>query len=223
MGRPLEFLLQHPGIWRGDRISTVALPSIPTGFYDLDAQLPGGGWPRGALTEIIHEREGIGELRLLIPVLARLSLDEFWIAWINPPYLPYAPALAGLGVDLSRIMIIRTQSASNTLWAMEQALRSGSCAAALAWPNGLNERSLRKLQLAAETGKSWGVYFTPANLASAASSAALRLRLSPQQGRLKVQVIKRRGGGWAAPLMLTPGTPSVADTALQPSFALQSR
>lgn len=223
MGQPLEFLLQHPGIWRGDRISTVTLPSIPTGFAELDAQLPGGGWPRGALTEIIHEREGIGELRLLIPALARLSLGELWIAWINPPYLPYAPALAGLGVNLSRIMVIRAPPATDILWAMEQALRSGSCAAVLAWPEGLNERRLHKLQLAAETGEAWGVYFTLENAASTASPAALRLKLSAHQGRFKVHVIKRRGGGWVPPLSLALETSPAADPVSPPSFALPSR
>jgi hypothetical protein len=64
MNASLDLVLQHPGIWRGDRLAQAGADVLPTGFAELDEQLPGGGWPRGALTEILIEREGIGELRL---------------------------------------------------------------------------------------------------------------------------------------------------------------
>ena len=200
MTAALHQVLQHPGIWRGREVSRVALPSVPTGFPRLDAELPGSGWPRGAFTEIAFEGEGIGELSLLAPALAALSKGEQWIVLVDPPHLPYAPAFSRAGVDLSRLVLVRP--AGQALWAAETALRSGSCAAVLAWPGAVNQRELRKLQLAAEAGGSWGVYFLPASEAPATSPAALRLRLAPADGEtIRLHIVKRRGGP-AAPFAL---------------------
>jgi hypothetical protein len=202
MNAQLETLLKHPGIWRGDRLEATALPGIATGHAGLDALLPGGGWPRGALTELVVEAEGSGELSLLLPALASISRDDRWVALIAPPHLPYAPALAAAGVVLSRLIRVASHGAEDTLWAMEQALRSGACGAVLAWPDGINERAQRRLQLAAEAGASWGVWFTPARQAATASAAALRLRLSPVAGGTEIRFLKRRGGGPVPPLVV---------------------
>src|ERR1700694_4202513 len=72
---PFSFaaLLDRPDIWRGDSLSRAGTPTVPCGFPGLDAELPGRGWPAGALTEILPAHEGIGELRLLGPALAGLS------------------------------------------------------------------------------------------------------------------------------------------------------
>jgi cell division inhibitor SulA/protein ImuA len=179
----LSALLKRPDVWRGGEAARVTVPSIPTGFPALDALLPGGGWPRGALTEILPERDGIGEFSLLAPALARLSRQDLWLAFIAPPHLPYAPALAAAGIDLAQVVMIRPEKSGDILWAMEQTLRSGSCSAILAWPPLLTERGARRLQLAAEAGGSWGVYFSPATLVTAASPAALRLALYPTRGK----------------------------------------
>lgn len=202
MNAQLEALLKHPGIWRGDRLEATALPGIATGHAEFDALLPGGGWPQGALTELIVEAEGIGELSLLLPALASISRDDRWIALIAPPHLPYAPALAAGGVVLSRLLRIRSRTTEDSLWAMEQALRSGACGAVLAWPGAINERSQRRLQLAAEAGASWGVWFTPARQAASASTAALRLQLAPAADGTEVRFLKRRGGGHVPPLVI---------------------
>ena len=198
----LDALLRHSGIWRGDRPEMPAQPGIATGHPALDALLPGGGWPRGALAELIVEQEGIGELSLLLPALAELSRAERWITLVAPPHIPYAPALAAGGVDLARLLIVRTAHSADTQWAMEEALRSAACSAVLAWPGSINERFQRRLQLAAEAGGGTGFWFTPAGQASSASFAALRLRLSPAPTGLAVRFVKRRGGGEVPPLVL---------------------
>lgn len=199
----LGALLRHPGIWRGDSLEEAAPPGVPTGFAGLDALLPGGGWPRGTVAEILVEREGTGELSLLLPALARLSSGtDRWVALVAPPWLPYAPALAAGGVDLARLLVVRTGSGDDALWAMEQALRSGACSAVLAWPRSPGEKALRRLQLAAGSGDCWGACFTPARAAAGQSPLPLRLKVSGAAGRTLVQVVKRRGGGWAAPLVL---------------------
>src|SRR5512136_425331 len=125
----LDLVLRNPAIWRGDQYAKVAVASVPTGFAALDAQLPGGGWPRAALTELLASQRGIGELRLLAPALARLSLEEKWLALVAPPHLPYAPGFASLGVALSRLIVVKTKSEAESLWAAERCLRAGSCAA----------------------------------------------------------------------------------------------
>ena len=107
-------------------------------------------WPTAALTEILPQHEGIGELRILGHALAKLAAEGRWLAWIAPPYLPYAPALQAAGIDLSRLLVIRTRSPRETLWAFEQTLRSQTCGAVLAWPEKIAYAELRRLQLAAE-------------------------------------------------------------------------
>ena len=202
MNTQLETLLRHPGLWRGDRPEATALPGLATGHAALDALLPGGGWPRGALTELITQGEGIGEFSLLLPALAALSREDRWIALISPPHLPYAPALAAGGMVLSRLLLVRAAGTADSLWAMEEALRSGACGAVLAWPAAINERAQRRLQLAAEAGASAGIWFTPARQVASASFAALRLRLAPVAAGLEIRFLKRRGGGAVPPLVL---------------------
>ncbi len=201
----LDSVLQHPAIWRGKQYAKVAIESVPTGFAELDSLLPGGGWPRAALTELLVAQPGIGELRLLAPALARLSREEKWLVLVAPPYLPYAPAFAGLGVDLSRLIVVESRADAHTLWAAERCLRSGACSAVIAWPGAATERTLRRLQAAAEQGKGVGVVFSPLRCAAQPSPAPLRIQLACERSRLTLHVLKRRGGGWAAPLALDPG------------------
>ncbi|HZR03588.1 MAG TPA: translesion DNA synthesis-associated protein ImuA [Burkholderiales bacterium] len=198
----LDRVLQHPAIWRGNQYAKVSTASIPTGFDELDALLPGGGWPRAALTELLASQEGIGELRLLAPALACLSKGEKWLVLVSPPHVPYAPAFESLGVDLSRLVVVNTKSDAETWWAAERCLRSCACAAVLAWPRSHEERAVRRLQLAVEEGKGLGVVFAHSRVAAHPSPAALRIQLHASRRRLEIQIIKRRGGGWAPQLSL---------------------
>lgn len=191
--------IEHPQIWRGFNSGT-ARPTHVTGFKDLDAYLPGGGWPAAALTEIIVERHGIGELSLLMPAMARLSAASVpdqasrWIFWISPPFIPYAPALARHGVDLNRVLLVHaplTRSAS--LWAMEQALRAQSCVAVLAWSRHADDSALRRLQLAAEQSHCWTVLFRPAEALLQRSPAALRIKLTKIATGTRIEILKCRG------------------------------
>jgi hypothetical protein len=189
----LDKLLQgNPVLWRsGD--SNGSTTSIETGFDALDAALPGGGWPVGALTEILSEQPGIGELRLVMPALARLGLNGRWQMWIAPPYDPYPPALLTAGIDLGSTMFVRPDHATVALWATEKMLRSGTCGAVLAWPKNNDFCALRRLQLAAEQGHCWGILFRAARLASQPSPAALRLHLCTRDDGLEVRILKARG------------------------------
>ena len=193
---------QHPGIWRGSEFAHSACPGIASGFAALDAELPGGGWPRGALTEILPQHEGIGELRLLGPALAQLAAQGKCIAWIAPPHLPYAPALAAAGIALERIVVVKTTRDGDSLWAAEQARRSAACGAVLAWPRDIGFPQLRRLQLAAEDGRCLAVLFRPTQTAREPSPAVLRIALATHRGGLAVSILKRRGAPIARPILL---------------------
>jgi hypothetical protein len=202
----LEAVLNHPAVWRGSDCARVA-PGVPTGFAELDAHLPGGGWPTGAITEIYVDRPGVGEVKLTVPAAARLTQEGRWVTVIAPPHVPYAPALAAHGVRLERLLLIQPGSAEDNLWASEQALRASCCGAVLLWQEHIHERALRRLQLAAESASTSLILFRSARVAPA-SPAALRLHVSRAEGRTIVRILKRRGGGLPPPIALDlHGTP----------------
>jgi cell division inhibitor SulA/protein ImuA len=212
----VETVLNHPSIWRGNSCARVAVPGVPTGFAELDAALPGGGWPARALTEIYAERPGIGEIQLIMPAAARLTAAGRWIAMIAPPYIPYPPALAAHGVRLSRVILVNATDAGERFWACEQALRSPGCGAVLGWIDHASERALKRLQLAAEGGNAAALLFRSTRVIPA-SPAALRLHVGRAQSRTIVRVLKRRGSDLPAPIALDmPGVSSIPAGPLRP-------
>jgi hypothetical protein len=218
-----EILRRHP-VWRGGALCS-GLPAIPTGFDALDRELPGGGWPAGALSEILCGQAGIGELQLLMPALARLSWGGRRVLWLAPPHLPYAPALAAAGVDLARLAVVRAPERRDALWAAEQVLRSASCHALLAWLPNARYEELRRLAVAAEGAPGCVALFRPLHAAHMSSPAALRLSVAPAQSGLSVHILKRRGAPAAAPLHLALDRPvhALARTALPIAAAGHAR
>lgn len=189
---------------------------MPSGFPALDAALPGRGWPQGALTEFLLEREGIGELRLTLPALVQVQAQGRDVVWIAPPYRPYAPALAAAGLDLARLVIVRCRTPQDALWAYEQALRAPECGAAFAWLPTQDERALRRLQVAAREGRTWGALWRRPGQRGGAIAAPLRLALAPQEGRLAVRVLKRRGVDLPRPVLLDVSGPLAATVPVPP-------
>lgn len=189
-GATLARLLEHPAIWRGR--SAAPGQVLSSGFVELDEQLPGKGWPRTGLIEILAARFGSGELILLLPALAALThaATARWCVWVAPPLTPFAPALAAGGVVLDRVALVR---GARPLWAFEQALGSGACDAVLAWLHQAKPRELRRLQLAAERGRTLGVLFRPRAAARQASPAVLRLGLEALPAGVRIAVLKARG------------------------------
>ena len=229
----LARLLEHPAIWRGR--SAARAEVLPTGCAAFDACLPGGGWPRTGLIEILVSRFGVGELYLLFPALAALTRGPAarWCVWVAPPLEPYAPALSAHGAALERMLVVRPSGqrgnpqrgrpsgdravsegtpsggqrlsgqrrnpqrgrASEPLWAFEQTLGSGASDIALAWAAcSPRARAIRRLQLAAERGKTLGVLFRPQRAASESSAAVLRICVEPKPGGARITLLKSRGG-----------------------------
>lgn len=166
----------------------------PSGSASLDAVLPGGGWQSGTIVELMPMSDGIGELRLLMPALAKITQSERHVAMIAPPYIPFAPALLRHGLRLEHFWIIRAHSAADILWSAEQTLRCKSFGAVLAWPSAIHDREVRRLQLAAEAGSSIGFVYRQPNAARESSPAAVRLRLQADvTGQLSIDIVKCRG------------------------------
>ncbi|MCQ4313347.1 translesion DNA synthesis-associated protein ImuA [Pseudomonas stutzeri] len=186
----LTHLLDARRLWRG-QTRVVSPNTQPTGHAALDAALPGGGWPESALSEILFATTGIGELRLLWPTLARLTIGGERVVLVAPPHVPYPHAWLAAGVDLRQLIIIKAQG-RDALWAAEQCLRSGSCGAVLCWPQQADDRALRRLQVAAETGQTLAFAYRPLREAVNPSPAALRLAVEVQPAQLRV--LKCRGG-----------------------------
>ena len=214
----LTKLLRHPALWQGRDAGTTA-PVLDSQCAELNAAL-GGGWPMGALCELLVPHPGVGEVELLLPALAQLTVAGRWLAWIATPYPVAAPTLLSAGIDLSRTLVIQTRNDTDTLWAMEQCLRSEVCGAVLGWLQDTGPRpshSWRRLQLAAETGRACGVLFphyghygnAPAKGVNG-SPAALRLQITADtEGATLVEVLKRRNG-WGKAHVRLPRSPDPA-------------
>jgi hypothetical protein len=192
----LDELIAGSRVWRGSAHGSVS-SAVATGHPALDRLLPGAGWPRGAVTEVICERHGSGELSLVMPALAALSRsggEPRWIVWIAPPLVPYAPALVQHGLNLERVLLVHPRGKlRDALWAAEQAIRSGSSVAVLAWLEHASDTALKRLQLGAEQRDCLTVLFRSPEALRTHSPAALRLRLTQTSRGTRVEVIKCRG------------------------------
>ena len=172
----IEQLLSARGdLWRGRQRPPA--PSISTGRVALDQQLPGGGWPRGKLIELLPERVGVGELELLLPCLAEQTRRGLPVLFLAPPLIPCPQSLVRHKLDLTRLLIVREPKYA--FWAAEQCLKSGLCGAIVAWPASadVRERSVRRLQLAAENGQAPVFLCYAPGCKPPASLAALRLAI----------------------------------------------
>jgi hypothetical protein len=181
-----------PRLWRG-REPNRRQRALSTGHGRLDACLPGGGWPVGAVTELITGQPGLGEFSLLLPMLSHITHDGKWLILVDPPWIPYPAALHGRGLALERLLLIRTGNARESLWACEQALRGSQYAAVLAWPVQPGFARLRRLQLAAEAGANLAFLFCPQQALAEVSPAALRLHLQADRSGTRIDVLKCHG------------------------------
>ena len=194
----LANILADARVWKlKDASAAPTRPVWSTGKSSLDARLPGGGWPTASLIEVLLDDTGLGEVQLFLPALVesqRRIGDVPWLVWIAPPHEPYAPALAQQGIELTRLLVVRPPTANEALWAAEQALGSGVCAAVLLWLKGTDDRWLRRLKLAAEAGGALGVLFRPERHRFESSPASLRLVVSRGEHEMQLDLLKVQGG-----------------------------
>jgi cell division inhibitor SulA len=202
-------------LWRADALGSHATAGVCSGFPELDRELPGGGWPPAALTELLLTQHGGGEFRLLAPVLHALSQAGRSIILLAPPHRLCAPALAQLDFDLRHVLLIQPEKPADRMWAAEQILKSAHFGILLCWLPQARPEQLRRLQVAASGGEGLCFVFRPAAAQRESSPAPLRLLCQPMAaGYLSVEIIKRRGPAAAAPLILRPPLPAVLNDAL---------
>ncbi len=197
--------LPHPAVWRAHQLGTAPHPGVSSGFSALDQELPGAGWPIGCVTELISRESGVGELRLLVPLLRHLTRSDKLVIFLAPPHIPYAPALSKFGIQLHRLLIVDAANAADRLWAVEQTLKSASFGALLAWlpQEKTRPEHLRRMQSAAAMAQ--GPVFLFRHLAAQyePSPAPLRMLLWPKPDQqMAVQLLKRRGPVLAQPVMV---------------------
>jgi protein ImuA len=198
----------HPALWLAHQLGHGAGAGLSSGFAALDAQLPGGGWPRRTLTELMLPHPGVGEIRLLAPCLCAAQRAGRLVMLFDPPAQLSAWALVQLGIDVEQLLVVHTRArvvpGSDSLWAFEQALKSGHVGALLAWlPPRLRTERLRRLQLAAHAHD--GAAFVLREMAAAQRPSAAPLRLVLRAGGpdvLALRVLKRRGPPLETPLLL---------------------
>ena len=197
-------------VWPAHALASASMAVLPTGDAVLDAQLPAGGWPIGALVEILQPPGVHSEWRLLLPALARSGGGA--VVLTGAPYVPFAPALQAQGLRAQRLLLIDTVRVSSRLWASEQALRCADVDAVLVWLPQVHGAQLRRLQMAAAGFDKLLFVMRPQAARADASPAALRLHVVPQAlyseppgaanmatfvgtgtDALAVQVLKRRG------------------------------
>lgn len=176
--------------------------AVPCGLAEVDAALPDGGFPRGALSELCGGRAS-GKTAVALSLLAALRGDELF-AWVDGRGELYPPAATARGVDLGRLLIVRPgpsdglPAVNTCLWAAEALLGSGAFAAVVAdVPLRRAERGwdamARRLQAAAEKGGAVGLWLA-SQRAAVRVPAALRLDVFTEGGR---PVARRTLGGQA--------------------------
>lgn len=228
---PVASLDFGAAVWRADALAGASGATLASGHGALDAELPGGGWPVGALCEILQPPGVCQEWRLLLPVLARTPGP---VVLVGPPHEPFGPGLAAQGLDARRLLWVGAALPAQRLWAAEQALRCAEVGAVLAWLPQVRAEQLRRLQLAAQTHSKLLFVLRPSGAQSESSPAVLRLLLGSARplkvalaaGRagpmaafaggdvtsdaLQVQILKRRGAPLAHTLVLPARPASLA-------------
>ncbi|MGF6610463.1 protein ImuA [Paraburkholderia sp. WSM4175] len=201
----------HPSLWRASQLARSRGRVVETGYPALSAELPGGGWPVGALVDLLVQQAGVGELRLLRPALSAAGHRP--VAFVQPPHTPDGLGLSYIGLSLDQVLRVKTPKTADALWSAEQILRAGSCGALIFWTQYAQASSLRRLHLAAQSSETLFIMVRPLASAQDASPALLRLALRPSADGLTVDIVKRRGPSRAEPLSIP----------LQPTPVLLSR
>jgi protein ImuA len=208
---PLSAESIHPSLWRASQLARGRGRVVDTGYPTLSAELPDGGWPLGALVDLLVQQAGVGEFRLLRPALGKVGKRP--IALLQPPHTPNALGLGYIGLRLEHMLHVKTSATADALWSAEQILRAGSCGALIFWAQHVKASALRRLHLAAQASETLFVMVGSLAAAQDSSPALLRLALRPAEDGLTVDIVKRRGPTLAAPLSVV----------LQPTPVLLSR
>ena len=212
VGRALPDLaapLANAHVWRAGELGSASVQTVDTAYAALNGVLPGGGWPQGALVEVLQPQAGQHEWGLVAPALARAQAEApaTWMVLVGAPYLPFGPALGARQINMQRLLCVQAGpgQAPALLWATREALQCADVAAVLAWLPDARSAHLRRLQIAAHAHNKLLFVFRPLRAQNESSPAPLRLLIegtTGDAGNLSVTVLKRRGPPLAAPVLL---------------------
>ena len=199
-----------PGVWPATALADGGVRTLPTGHAPLDAELPGGGWPLGALIELLQPTPDAPFWPLLWPALAAHQRAQGGqVVLVNPPHEPFIPAMAAAGLVAADVLWLQPGTPAAQLWAAEQALRCASIHTVLAWLPKARVPELRRLHLAAaQHARVLLLALRADRAAHNASPALLRLSVaSDGPEALRVHILKRRGPPLVTPLQLPAAAP----------------
>ena len=223
-------------VWRAGELGAGCVQTIATGYDALSRVLPGGGWPCGAMTEVLQSQPGQYEWGLVAPAIGAMqalapepkpdgSLHKWadkWVVLVGAPHCPFGPALGARQLNMQRLLNIHIEKNDNPamLWATREALQCADVAAVLAWLPDARSAHLRRLQIAAQTHNKLLFVFRPLQAQNESSPAPLRLRLvgagaaglpaNEALHNLQIDVFKRRGPPLAAPVLIDTRPPRLA-------------
>jgi protein ImuA len=203
-------------VWRGDELGHQVVESVPSGWQTLDAELPGGGWPRRSVTEVLAAQPSVVEWRLLSPSLSQVVQAGGQVVVIGPPRHPHLPGLQHMGLSERQFVWVQTDAPAERLWTAEQLIKSNAAGAVIAWLPKVRPEQLRRLQVCALACD--GLVFLCRPEAARYESSAAPLRVLAEAGpdwSLAINILKRRGPSHDAPLSL-PSIPGGLASVLTP-------
>ncbi|GAC21943.1 translesion DNA synthesis-associated protein ImuA [Paraglaciecola arctica] len=164
-----------------------------TGFNELNKALQ-GGFPEYGVIDI-RSQLGIGELRLLLPsILTRQQQRQTeLVTLIAPPMCINSEMLAEFGFALDQVMVVQPSLNKQVLWSTEQSLKSGCCHSVILWHASLSVTQVKRLQLAAEKGRSLLFIIRQPQQEHISLPVTLGIRLSPSKVGIQAQITKRKG------------------------------
>lgn len=181
-------------VWRGDQMGSATVAVASTGFAALDAELPGGGWPCHAVTEVLQAQETVFEWRLLGPAIRDAVARGKKVVIVSPSKQPHLPGLKHVGLDERHLVWVRAGTPSERLWVTEQLIKANAAGLLIAWLPQARPEQLRRLQVCAQGCESPVVLFRPAAAIHEASAAPLRISVAfGLDWQLRIQILKRKG------------------------------
>ena len=210
-------------LWRASEIGQGPAAVCSTGWPALDAELPGGGWPQHAVTEVLTTQPALLEWRLLSPALRTALAAGGELTVIGPPQQPHLAGLQHEGIDDSRLIWIRADQPAERLWVTEQLIKANAGGAVISWLPKARQEQIRRLQVCAHGSSAMVFLCRPEAARHEASAAPLRIHATVGlDWELEVSILKRRGPAHDGVLRL-PSIPGGLRAVVTPRIRKPSR
>jgi protein ImuA len=218
----MKVVTSHHGLLRFLTASGDGRPGcsgFTTGLAAVDALLPASGFRCGAIHELLPEPAGRSP-DTFAALVARAAPGDGLVVWNDPAREVYPPALAALGLDMGRLVLLRPRREADGMWAVAECLRCPAVSAVVTAVGRLSAVDARRLQLAAEGGGGVGVFVRPRHRPSDPYAAATRWAVRPVPGcdayrRWVVRLVHGPGGRVDHPVSLEVSRDGVSVRAVE--------